>query len=113
VRSKLRLHILDGLLGQADGGPGFRTWNDMFVHEKMLFSVDPVAMDTIGRDWLAAARKEKGLPPLEEAENRVPGETKGRPPKHIDTAAARGLGTNDRERIEITQLTVPAQEEEE
>jgi hypothetical protein len=112
VRDKLRLHILDGLLGMADGGPSFRSWKDLFVEEKILLSRDPVAVDTIGSEWVVRAREKKGLPLLEEADNAIPDKdgnpVKGRPAKHIATAAARGLGTNDRDKIEIARLNLSA-----
>jgi len=107
VRDKLRLHILDGLLGLADGGPSFSSWDPVFTHERLLLSADPVAIDTLGLDWIVGARAKMGFPPLEEASSPIPG-ANGRPPKHIATAAARGLGTNSRERMEIRRVEVPA-----
>lgn len=107
VRDKLRLHILDGLMGMADGGPSFRSFDHLFVQEKLLISEDPVAIDKIGHDWIAGVRKERDLPPLEEAENAIPG-NKGRPATHIATAAARGLGTDDPAKMEIVKVDIPA-----
>jgi uncharacterized protein (DUF362 family) len=113
VHEKLRLHILDGLVGLAEGGPGApRSMDYVFKEEKILLSADPVALDTVGCQWVVRARAEKGFPPLEEAENRIPG-MKGRPPKHIATAAAKGLGTNDPGRIELKKVILPPPVEEE
>ena len=108
VRNKLRLHILDGIFGVAEGGPSLMSFNHLFNEEKILLSTDPVAMDSIGCRWIVAARKKMGYPPLEEAENKIPG-FKGRPPKHIATAAARGLGTNDKDRIELVKVDLPVE----
>jgi uncharacterized protein (DUF362 family) len=110
VKDKLRLHILDGLMGMADGGPPFRSFDVLFKKEKLLLSTDPVAVDAIGLEWIEKARKEMGMPTLEEAE--IPTEyeelgTKGRPAKHIATAASRGLGTDDPARMEIVEVDVP------
>ncbi|MHC4942192.1 MAG: DUF362 domain-containing protein [Planctomycetota bacterium] len=110
VKDKLRLHILDGLMGMADGGPPFKSFDVLFKKEKLLFSTDPVAIDSIGLDWVVKARKEMDMPTLEEAE--IPAEygelgTKGRPARHIATAAQKNLGTNDPARMEIVKVDVP------
>jgi hypothetical protein len=107
VRDKLRLHILDGLQGLAEGGPNFRTWDHVFTKERLLLSADPVAVDSIGHEWIAAVRKERDYPPLEEAPNRIPGQ-EGRPATHIATAAARGLGTDDPARIDLRRVEIAA-----
>ncbi len=112
VRDKLRLHILDATLGQADGAPRAFSWDKTFTPEKLLLSADPVAVDTIGCEWIVEARKKMGYPLLKEADNSVPG-VKGREPKHLATAAARGLGINDRDRIEIQSIEVPPLESKE
>jgi uncharacterized protein (DUF362 family) len=112
VRDKLRLHILDGLMGLAEGGPSLRSLDHVYSEEKLLLSADPVALDTVGKEYIIAARKTMGYPPLEEAVNLITKQP-GRPPKHIDTAAKRGLGTNDLKRIELVKLEIPPAEEEE
>ncbi len=112
VRSKLRLHILDGLFGVADGAPPLKSMDCLFTNEKMLFSTDPVAVDTIGCGWIKDARKRMGFPPLEEAENSI-GPSKGRPAKHIATAAKRGLGMNDLKKIDLVKVAIPATPAEE
>jgi uncharacterized protein (DUF362 family) len=38
IKNKLRLHVLDGIFGIADGGPELKSMNHMFVHEKLLLS---------------------------------------------------------------------------
>ncbi len=113
VRDKLRLHILDGLFGVADGGPQLMSMNHLFEHEKILLSADPVAVDMIVHEWIVKARKDMGFVPLEEAPNRAEGGKKGRPAKHIATAAARGLGTNDPKRMDLVKVDMPAPPEPE
>lgn len=91
----------------ADGGPNFRSWAHIFVNEKILLSTDPVAVDALGAAWIEKARKEKGYPPFAKAKNSIP-KVEGRPPKHIATAAARGLGTDDPDRMDIRRIDIPA-----
>jgi hypothetical protein len=84
----------------------------VFKKERLLLSSDPVALDSVGCTWVVKAREEMGFPPLEKAENRIPGQ-KGRPPVHIATAASRGLGTDDPSKIDLHKVEIPVEEEEE
>jgi len=82
VRGKLRLTIIDALLGQANGGPAFREqW--IWPQDRLLVGCDPVAVDATAAAMIAARRQEIGLPSLEEA---------GRAPSWLGTAAQMGLG---------------------
>jgi uncharacterized protein (DUF362 family) len=103
VRDKLRLHILDGVLGVAAGGPALHSLDHLLVDEKLLFSTDPVAVDWIGYGWIDRARAERGLPPIEKRTDGAPGLT-GIPGAYLATAAARGLGSNDPKRIELISV---------
>ena len=136
VKDKLRLHILDAILGLAEGGPSMASLDHVFVHEKMLLSADPVALDAVGCEWIVDARKKMGYVPLEQADNRIkaeeaalkaqkhkeetgeelpidPESIKGRPATHIAASAKKGLGIADRKRIDVIPLTVEAAPEEE
>ncbi|MFQ6041937.1 MAG: DUF362 domain-containing protein [Candidatus Poribacteria bacterium] len=90
IKEKTRLLVYDAIRPLADGGPvnkaGFR-WD----YNGLLTGFDPVAVDYQGWRIIEARRRELGLPSLEEA---------GRPPKYLDSAAKRGVGTNDPEKIE-------------
>jgi len=114
IKDKLRLHILDGIFGVAEGGPPLLSFNHLFVKESLLLSADPVAVDSLGLKWVEAARKKMGFCPLEEAENKIelekPNPKKGRPAIHIATAAARGLGTNDPKMIDLVKVDIPKSE---
>lgn len=109
LKNKLRLHILDGILGVAAGGPELKSLNHLLMNERLLLSTDPVAVDSIGYQWVVDARKKKGFPPLEERENPVPG-MKGKPAGYIATAAKRGLGNNKPEHIELIKLKLPEED---
>lgn len=97
IRDKHRLVICDGTRSLPDGGPhlkpGFLLYTNM-----ILAASDPVAHDTIGWQIIEEQRKtEFKLPPLA----RV-----GRPTKHLRSAAERGLGTDQLDRIEKIDITL-------
>ena len=102
IRSRVALHILDGLKAVFEGGPSA---NPRYVWEQktLSFSTDPVAMDRLGWEVIDAKRKEMGLPPV--------GESKWhggsfRQPEHILFAGALGLGEADREKIDHRHITL-------
>jgi uncharacterized protein (DUF362 family) len=67
IRQKATLHILDGLIGVYEGGPGCwnRTWGT-WRRRSLFFATDPVAMDHVGWDIIDGKRVEKGWPPVAE-----------------------------------------------
>jgi hypothetical protein len=65
LRQKATLHILDGLIGVYEGGPG--TWNQTWAtwpYRSLFFATDPVAMDHVGWDIIDAKRVQEGWPPV-------------------------------------------------
>ncbi len=66
LRQKATLHILDGLIGVYEGGPGSwnRTWGT-WRHKGLFFATDPVAMDHVGWDIIDMRRAEEGWAPVE------------------------------------------------
>jgi hypothetical protein len=65
TRQKATLHILDGLIGVYEGGPG--NWNTTWGtwrHRGLFFATDPVALDHVGWDLIDAKRAEEGWPPV-------------------------------------------------
>jgi uncharacterized protein (DUF362 family) len=65
IRQKATLHILDGLIGVYEGGPGCwnRTWAT-WPCGSLFFATDPVALDHVGWDILDAQRAREGWPPV-------------------------------------------------
>ncbi len=66
LREKVTLHILDGLIGVYEGGPG--SWNQTWGtwrHQGLFFATDPVALDHVGWDRIDAKRAEMGWPAVE------------------------------------------------
>jgi hypothetical protein len=66
LRQKATLHILDGLIGVYEGGPGCwnRTWGT-WRHQGLFFATDPVALDHVGWDLINEKRAELGWAPVE------------------------------------------------
>ncbi len=94
IRNKLRLILCDAIHAQYHGGPALKPafrWE----YNGVLASTDPVALDRIGCDIIEERRKASGMKSLA---------AEGRPPKWLETAAARGLGEARREKIEVISL---------
>ena len=94
IKDKLRLVVCDALTLQYQGGPAFKPQWSIDYHS-LLLSRDPVAIDRMGTELIEQKRKEKGLPSLKGA---------GREPVHIATAAKKGLGTDELNKIEFIRL---------
>jgi hypothetical protein len=65
LRQKATLHILDGLIGVYEGGPG--SWNATWAtwaRQSLFFATDPVAMDHVGWDIIDAKRALEGWAPV-------------------------------------------------
>ncbi len=65
IKQKAVLHIMDGLIGVYEGGPGpwNRTWGT-WRRQSLFFATDPVAMDHVGWDILDAKRALEGWLPV-------------------------------------------------
>jgi hypothetical protein len=65
LRQKATLHIMDGLVGVYEGGPGAwnRTWAT-WRRQSMFFATDPVALDHVGWDIIDAKRAQEGWQPV-------------------------------------------------
>jgi hypothetical protein len=65
TRQKATLHILDGLIGVYEGGPGCwnKTWGT-WHHKGLFFATDPVAMDVVGWNVIDAKRASLGWAPV-------------------------------------------------
>ena len=96
IKDKTRLIVCDAIKPQCHGGPGYKP-NFAWEHKTLLFAGDPVAMDYTGWQILEARRAEIGRKPFAE---------EGRPTRFIETAASKGLGTNDPASIELVKREV-------
>ncbi len=90
VRDKVVLNISDALRGCFNGGPAA---NPQFIcnYNSLLVSSDPVAMDRIGYDIIAAKRIAEGLLKAPAPESLT----------FLGMATALGLGVSDRSKIEV------------
>lgn len=91
IRDHTRLHIIDALTAQAELGPEYQArWAWPFGG--VMAGVDPVAIDRIAWDIIEERRAELGLRTLTQ---------RGLEPRWIATAGRYGLGTSEREKIEV------------
>jgi hypothetical protein len=63
LKQRATLHILDGLIGVYEGGPGCwnKTWGT-WRHKGLFFATDPVALDHVGWEIIDAQRARMGWP---------------------------------------------------
>jgi len=95
IKSRVRLHVIDGYKLMYDGGPVEVV--SYVPHEAVYVTTDPVAMDTLGWEMVDKVRKDKGMKSLKDV---------GREPAYIPAAADLGLGIGDRAKISLKELTV-------
>jgi uncharacterized protein (DUF362 family) len=92
IKDKTRLIVLSALVGIYTGGPGGAP---QFKPNKLAVSFDPVAIDWYGMQMINDERSRRGM-----------GEVTARA-RYIQTAADKGLGTNDPAQIETIQAELP------
>ena len=94
IAPKWRLTVCDATRAQYHAGPGKHV-GFAWPFGGLIVSTDVVAADAVAADLLESKRRTEGLKPLAEEQ---------RPPQHIATAAARGLGVADLDRIERIEV---------
>jgi uncharacterized protein (DUF362 family) len=97
VKSRVRLHIMDGFKLIYDGGPLDKNKKRRVLHEALYATTDPVAMDVLGWGIIEQHRKDNGLPTLKDA---------GREPSYIRIASELGLGIYDKNRITLRESSI-------
>lgn len=90
LRQKATLHILDGLVGVYEGGPGNwnRSWGT-WPRKSLFFATDPVAMDHVGWHIIDQKRLELGWAPVARV-GALQGEPSWRLPPNLAALAAAG-----------------------
>jgi uncharacterized protein (DUF362 family) len=97
VKSRVRLHIVDGFKLIYDEGPLDTNKKRRVPHEAVYATTDPVAMDVLGWGEVERWRRDNGLPTLRDA---------GREPTYIRIAAELGLGVFDKNRIALRSVSL-------
>ncbi len=90
IRSRVRLHVMDGFKAVYHGGPRDSPEHRATV-ECVLASTDPVALDRVGSDIIDQLRVQNHMTTLA---------ARGLPPRYIEQAETLGLGIGARERIQ-------------
>lgn len=96
LKSRLRLCVTDAFKVMAHGGPLDKLPQYRFPYEAVMVGTDPVAMDAIGWEIVEGFRKKNRLRTLTE---------EGRAPAYIKAAADLGLGIDEREKIQLKEIT--------
>jgi len=94
LRKRLRLHLMNGLFGVYERGPGVHPAY-LFYHHSFFASRDPVAMDWVELEIVEGMRKAKGLPSLW---------TLSRHPGFLQRAGELGLGVGSLDRVEWVRV---------
>jgi uncharacterized protein (DUF362 family) len=97
VKSRVRLHIIDGFKLIYDEGPLDTNKKRRVPHEAVYATTDPVAMDVIGWGVVEKWRKDNGLPTLKDAD---------REPYYIQIAADLGLGVFDKNQLSLREVSI-------
>jgi hypothetical protein len=106
-REKVVLHIVDGVRGLWEGGPGGRA-QFIWGHRTMYFGTDPVALDKTGWKAIDAKRAEKGLAPVAEAKANQFNRFSFPQVEHIELSGILGLGEFDDAKIDVRRFDLKA-----
>jgi uncharacterized protein (DUF362 family) len=93
LRDKVSLNIVDGFQACYDGGPGA---NPKFIWDAnlMLFGTDPVAVDTVGYEFILKERMKRGVQQLEDKSRRA----------FLEIAEELELGFHNKDKIILHEL---------
>lgn len=113
LRSRVVLHVMDGLKGIWHGGPFQRDRRFAFYPKQMMFGTDAVAIDRILLDVIEAKRKAEGAVSVLDRDPAITKNVKPldpnknifvREPGHIQYAGKLGLGVADKEKIQLEEI---------
>lgn len=92
--TRVPLIVLDATEACFDGGPQPRDRARLWRENAVYLATDPVALDAVTREIILARRRAAGL-----SDSRSPS-------RHIETAAAKGLGIADLGRIDVQTIRI-------
>jgi uncharacterized protein (DUF362 family) len=113
VRSRVVLHVMDGLRGVWHGGPFSNNPKFRFYPRKLMFGTDPVAMDRLLIDVIEDKRRAEGAPSIfDRSRDRIRNAPETDPafnrfvrePGHVEYASRLGLGIYDISRIRLRSI---------
>jgi hypothetical protein len=113
VRSRVVLHIMDGLRGVWHGGPFSNNPRFRFFPKQMMFGTDPVAMDRMLIEVIEDKRRAEGAPSIfDRSKHRIRNAPETDPafnrfirePGHVEYASRLGLGIYDISRITLRSV---------
>ncbi|MBL8601092.1 MAG: DUF362 domain-containing protein [Myxococcales bacterium] len=96
IRTRSRLHIMDGFKAVYHGGPRDNPEHRVAL-ECVLASTDPVALDRVGSDIVDQLRTSHGMGTLQ---------ARGLPVRYLEEGERLGLGVADRARINTRVVTL-------
>ena len=96
VRKRIRLNVVDLLKPLYHGGPHGQP-NRQWPYQGIMIGTDKAAMDYLAWQMVEEQRKQNGLKSLKQ-EHRKPG--------YIQTAAQKGLGIANPEKIELIEIAL-------
>jgi uncharacterized protein (DUF362 family) len=115
VRSRVVLHIMDGLRGVWHGGPFSNNPRFRFFPKQMMFGTDPVAMDRMLIDVIEDKRRAEGAPSIfDRSKERIRNAPETDPsfnrfirePGHVEFASRLGLGVYDIAQISLRSVNL-------
>jgi hypothetical protein len=111
VRSRVVLHIMDGLAGVWHAGPFSQNRRFRFYPKQLLFGTDPVAMDHKLIELIEAKRKAEGAISIFDRSREHLGDNRDpnfnhyiREPGHVEYASKLGLGVFDNAKIRLEEI---------
>jgi len=111
VRSRVVLHIMDGLAGVWHAGPFSQNRRFRFYPKQLMFGTDPVAMDHKLIELIEAKRKAEGAISIFDRSREHLGDNRDpnfnhyiREPGHVEYASKLGLGVFDNAKIHLEEI---------
>jgi uncharacterized protein (DUF362 family) len=112
VRSRVVLHIMDGLRGVWHAGPFSDMEKFRFFPKQLMFGTDPVSMDAKLIEIIEAKRKAEGAVSIFDRSMSHVGKDNSNPntnhfirePGHVEYASRLGLGVLDPAKINLTVI---------
>ena len=111
LRSRVVLHVMDGLAGVWHRGPFSYDAKFRFYPKELMIGTDPVAMDRQLIDIIDGKRKQEGAVSIFNQSREILGDNRDpnknafiREPGHVEYAGTLGLGVYDQAKIRAPRI---------